>query len=105
MDIKKITVVMLGIAMVCLIVGAIYLEKDTGDKVKVRYVIDNDDFSYDGEELIVDNKIIEDAEDIEVYDDGVEYSIYEGGEINSITPILLICIIMIGLFMILVVWE
>jgi len=103
MDIKKIAIIMIGITMVCLIIGAIYLEKDAKDKVKVNYVVGIDDFSYDGEQLIVDNMVIEGAEDVIVSDNCVQFSVYEGGGANDLTPLLMIGAIGLGFFIILII--
>lgn len=105
MDIKKIGVIMLGIVMVCLVIGAVYIESDIGDGVKVRYVIENDNFSYDDETLIINNEIIEDAEDVNINENIVEYTVDSEPETNPITPILLICILMISVFMFFIILD
>ena len=70
MEIKKIIIICTFIVMVCLVLGAVYLESQMDVISETRYEFETEDFNYDDGVLIVRNQIIEDAEDVN-YDDGI----------------------------------
>ena len=77
MDVKKIAVICLSIVMIAIIFGMMYLETQNDVIIETHYELETDDFSYDGEELIVHNIIIEDAEDVECYEGILKYTVQD----------------------------
>ena len=109
MDIKKIGVIMLGIAIICLIIGAIYLEANTGESIRTRYYYETSEIehSYDGEQLIVDNMVVENAKDVSIHDGVLEYTVYESGSLTGhvATPMLVIVGMGLGFLILMIIMD
>lgn len=99
MDTKKIIIICMCIVMVSLIFGAVYLESKQDAIIQKHYEIETEDFSYDDETLIINNMIIEDAEDVNYSNGTLEYIVHENGEPNSTTPLFIILAIFIAILM------